>query len=106
MTGRAGSTWSLKPQFGSNLTNVEGGFVTSLGKYQAAWNLTSGSKYSLSWSSPVGTSGSVTLPALPGGKNGKVSLNGKTVHGKTVNKVGGLNLSFAGGSHKVVVQAS
>lgn len=36
VTSPAGATWRLAPQFG-DLSHVEGGFVTKLGKYQAAW---------------------------------------------------------------------
>ncbi|KAJ9631871.1 hypothetical protein H2203_000271 [Taxawa tesnikishii (nom. ined.)] len=41
VTDRAGSKWSLKPQFG-DLTSVQGGFTTILGKFEAGWNVTGG----------------------------------------------------------------
>ncbi|RMY97814.1 hypothetical protein D0864_04629 [Hortaea werneckii] len=39
ITGRVGSTWRFAPQFG-DLTSVQGGFMTSLGAFQASWNVT------------------------------------------------------------------
>lgn len=106
VTGRAGSAWSLKPQFASNLTNVEGGFTTILGKYQAGWNLTAaGDGYSLSWSTPNGTDGTVVLPLLPNGKDGTLTLDGQTYEGKTLSANETLSLSIAGGAHVVQVQA-
>ncbi|TAQ89348.1 hypothetical protein B7494_g2346 [Chlorociboria aeruginascens] len=36
ITSPVGQTWKLAPQFG-DLTSAEGGFVTSLGKFQAGW---------------------------------------------------------------------
>ncbi|KAF1346620.1 Six-hairpin glycosidase-like protein [Delphinella strobiligena] len=99
VTGRAGSEWTLKPQFG-DLTSVEGGFTTGLGRFRAGWKVEAGGGgYSLVWSTPVGTAGRVTLPALPNGKRGKVLLDGMVVRGNT-------SISVAGGSHEVVVQAS
>ncbi|KAK5722576.1 hypothetical protein LTR15_005807 [Elasticomyces elasticus] len=49
VTGPLGSTWKFAPQFG-DLTSVEGGFTTGLGKFQAAWNVTNGGRaYSAEW---------------------------------------------------------
>lgn len=77
ITGRLGSTWRLAPQFG-DLTHVEGGFTTGLGKFQASWNVTDGGEaYSLSWIVPEGTTGDLTLPSLPAGCAGSINYNGQ-----------------------------
>ncbi|KAK5125545.1 hypothetical protein LTR85_000656 [Meristemomyces frigidus] len=101
VTGRVGSTWRLAPQFGG-LTSVQGGFTTSLGQFQASWNVTNGGQsYSLDWSVPAGTTGTVTLPSLPAGGNGSVTWNGKA-HGQVGS--GALKVSCAGGKHSVSVK--
>lgn len=85
ITGRLGSTWKLSPQFG-DLTNAEGGFTTSLGKFSAAWQRRSAAStlpYTLTLDVPVGTSGEVVLPVSgsSGDKTQKVAvkLNGNTI---------------------------
>ncbi|KAF7185318.1 hypothetical protein HII31_13297 [Pseudocercospora fuligena] len=100
VTGPAGSTWMLKPQFG-DLNSVEGGFVTKLGKYWAAWNVTEdGRGYSLAWRTPVGTKGVVVLPELDGGAGGqKVVVEGA---GKMVVDE---KAEIEGGEGKVMVMA-
>ena len=101
VTGRVGSTWKLAPQFG-DLTSVEGGFVTSLGKFQASWQVLGGGReYELEWSVPEGTVGVVTLPALPIGGVGRVAWNGK-YWGHV--KGGGMRVQCGGGKHDVVVK--
>lgn len=80
VTGRAGSTWQLAPQFG-DLTSVEGGFTSSLGQFQASWSRASSqasASYDLSFQVPDGTTGSVILPAV-NGKGSKVTMNGRTL---------------------------
>jgi hypothetical protein len=62
LTGPAGRTWTLQPQFG-DLTHAEGGFTTPLGTFEASWSLTSGGGYTLSWTFPEVTSGTIVLPA-------------------------------------------
>ena len=99
---RIGSRWTLKPQFG-DLTSVEGGFVTSLGKFQAGWNRSSDG-YELSWSVPEGTRGTVVLPGLGEG-NGTASV---AVEGMRKRDTIAANeqkvLEVDGGSGRVVVQ--
>ncbi len=56
-----GRVWTLAPQMG-NLTSVEGGFMTGLGAFQASWQ-SSPAMLNGTWSSPVGTMGTLTLPA-------------------------------------------
>ena len=77
ITAPVGQNWTLAPQTG-NLTFAEGGFVTSLGKFQAAWQVTKTGSLSLNWNTPGGTRGLVTLPA---GDVGKVNVtsNGRTM---------------------------
>lgn len=78
VTGRLGSSWQIAPQFG-DLSSVQGGFTTSLGKYQAAWNRAKDGSYELSFEVPEDTEGVVILP-LPGGKKKQsMTLNGKAL---------------------------
>lgn len=80
VTGPAGSTWQLAPQFG-DLTSVEGGFTSSLGQFQAQWRRASAqpsSSYEILFRVPDGTQGSVVLPSV-NARNPQVTLNGKNV---------------------------
>lgn len=77
VTGRLGSSWQIAPQFG-DLTSVQGGFTTSMGKYQAAWNRAADGSYKLSFDVPKDTQGVVILPA-PGSKKKSATLNGKAL---------------------------
>ena len=63
LTAPGGSSWQLSPQFG-DLTHAEGGFTSPLGKFSASWTLVQGG-YSITWSAPPGTVGTVILPAAP-----------------------------------------
>ncbi|TKA77205.1 hypothetical protein B0A55_02579 [Friedmanniomyces simplex] len=77
VTGPLGGSWKFAPQFG-DLTSVEGGFTTALGKFQAAWNVTDGGLgYSAEWTVPANTKGTVVLPSLPRGGSGNVTWNGQ-----------------------------
>jgi hypothetical protein len=100
---RVGETWKLAPQFG-DLTSVEGGFTTSLGKYQAGWTLARGG-YTLEYSVPVGTSGQLILPYVSAGKFPSISIDGQLVPaGDNAQMAGtGVILSAQGGSHQIVV---
>lgn len=100
ITGPVGSTWRFAPQFG-NLTHVEGGFMTKLGKFQASWNVTDGGRaYSAEWVVPEGTEGEVILPGLPAGGKGEAVWNGQ--HRGHVEK-GGMGMTARGGRHRVDV---
>ena len=70
VTEPIGIVWTLAPQMG-DLTSVQGGFVTQLGKFWAVWENTTetGEGYTLSgnWSTPLGTKGTLTVP---GSKDG------------------------------------
>lgn len=102
VTGRVGSTWRLAPQFG-DLTSVQGGFTTKLGGFRAGWNVTDGGKgYTMSWSVPVGTTGTVVLPGLgKGNGSGEVTWNG--VRRGRVGR-GGVKIACAGGKHSTSVR--
>jgi hypothetical protein len=105
VTGRAGSTWSLKPQFG-NLTSVEGGFTTSLGKFSAKWQ-TTGNGYQLSYVVPVGTLGELELPVPKGGVK-KLLVDRKQVRARLIEgAAAGSKISLNGeaGSHTIVVSS-
>lgn len=108
VTSPAGKTWNLAPQFG-DLKSVQGGFTTSLGKYRAEWNLVGGG-YTLEFSTPKATSGSVTLPCLKKGVLPYVVLNGKSVgkgaSGRGMAKLEGdtATLSLPGGDYTIAVR--
>ncbi|CZR51983.1 related to alpha-L-rhamnosidase A [Phialocephala subalpina] len=105
VTGRAGSTWKLAPQFG-DLKTVEGGFMTGLGKFQASWAL-QGRGYKLSYNVPEGTVGDVVLPCLDAGRFPSISIDGrpvpKSLNPQIVNNAVVLS-AIGGGSHSIVVQ--
>jgi hypothetical protein len=77
ITGPAGSTWSLKPQFG-DLKRAEAGFMTGLGKFQAKWEKNS-SGYSLNFQTPISTAGVVHLPMPQSNDSTTVIINGKEI---------------------------
>jgi hypothetical protein len=99
----AGATWQLAPQFG-DLTSVQGGFSTSLGKYQASWSLTK-TGYRLEYTVPRGTTGQVILPPSPGGKAPRITVDGKLVATPAQAQTAGttVTMNAEGGSHQVVV---
>ena len=110
ITQPLGSRWTLAPQLG-DLTDVQGGFTTALGKFQAHWTKTGGAGgLNLTWSTPTGTAGVVTVPLVGSGKVG-VQVNGENV---TTEACGGsrsvsafgeqtLSLSVEGGTGGVIV---
>ena len=49
------------------LTFVEGGFTTPLGKFSAKWSLIPGG-YNISYDIPIGTNGTLVLPASTAGR--------------------------------------
>lgn len=102
ITGRVGSTWKFAPQFG-DLTSVQGGFTTSLGKYQASWNIIDGGrKYTAEVNAPEGTVGEVILPPLPGGGGCSWSWNGQ--HQGTSGDKAEMRMSgVIGGKHTAIV---
>jgi len=103
ITAPVGSEWKLAPQFG-DLTNVEGGFTTTLGKFQASWTVGYGS-YSLEYTVPEGTSGELVLPCLTVGEMPSVSMDGSMLSEKRDATLQGnsILLKADGGSHSIVV---
>jgi hypothetical protein len=101
VTGRLGSRWELAPQFG-DLTNAEGGFGTKLGLFSAKWKVEDeGERYVLSWDVPEGTQGEVTVPTLPAGGLGRVTLGG--VEKGRVAKDKPLSIAVEDGKGQIVV---
>ncbi|KAI7074407.1 hypothetical protein KC352_g42179, partial [Hortaea werneckii] len=102
ITGRAGGSWRFAPQFG-DLTSVQGGFMTSLGAFQASWNVTDeGRSYSMEINVPEGTTGYIVLPEVPKGGRGRVTWNGKR-HG-TLDKGRKMQVGCGGGRHRMDVE--
>jgi len=110
LTGLAGSTWTVSPQFG-DLTHAEGGFTTPLGKFFASWTLVSGG-YTLSYSAPAGTTGTLILPGVTGNSTvvmdeihqptKRSNSNGPLANGVYPLAVSGI-LDSTGGEHSVTV---
>jgi Bacterial alpha-L-rhamnosidase C-terminal domain len=100
----AGGTWKLAPQFG-DLRYAEAGFTTSLGKFQASWDL-GRDGYSLSYNMPKGTAGEIVLPCLSAGQYPRITVDGRPVSSaENVQLEGaGVLLKGAGGSHTIVVK--
>jgi hypothetical protein len=98
-----GATWILAPQFG-DLTSVEGGFTTNLGKFSAKWALNS-TGYTLEYDIPASATGTLVLPA---GNSPTITLDGKSYTGGVWNSSSGLVTlgNQPGGSHSLVVVAS
>ncbi|KAI1442213.1 glycoside hydrolase family 78 protein [Annulohypoxylon stygium] len=74
VTDLAGSSWQIAPQFG-DLTHAEGGFTTSLGKYSTSWTVSGGS-YTLNYTVPQGTVGTLILPVSANGAQYKLTIDG------------------------------
>ena len=93
----------LAPQFG-DLTSVEGGFTTNLGKFSAKWTL-SASGYSLEYGMPTATNGTLVLPA---GSTSNITLDGKAYTDGVHNSSTGLVTlgNQPGGSHTLLVSTS
>ncbi|KAL7622304.1 hypothetical protein AAE478_007808 [Parahypoxylon ruwenzoriense] len=107
VTGLAGSTWRIAPQFG-DLTHVEGGFTTSLGKYSVAWTVNSTGGYTLDYMVPEGTSGLLILPNPGSGERFNVMMDGQAMMGlgKSVEGSGNRQLYITrgeGGDHHIEV---
>ena len=75
-----GHSWTLAPQMG-DLTSVQGGFTTGLGKFSASWS-NSSTLLSGTWLTPVGTAGVLTVPWKEGGQ---ISVNGAAVSTAAMN---------------------
>lgn len=86
-----GSTWSVAPVL-SGLDAAQGGYETGLGWFGVIWN-TSNNTVTLEVSTPVGTSGTVTLPGT-----GALSVDGKARHASETSGF----VEVGGGNHTVV----
>ncbi|KAK1750399.1 Six-hairpin glycosidase-like protein [Echria macrotheca] len=75
VTAPLGSEWLFAPQLG-DLDDVQGGFVTGLGKFWARW-VRGVDGYSASLSTPAGTAGLLVLPVLAQGQMPSVVVDGK-----------------------------
>ncbi|KAJ3575453.1 hypothetical protein NPX13_g4031 [Xylaria arbuscula] len=106
VTGPAGQEWSFAPQLG-DLEFAEGGFTTSLGKFQASWAITeAGKSYSFNISTPEGTKGSVLLPQVSDARVANITIDGKASEYKAeaVRKLTGYVFMFEGGAHYGTVE--
>ena len=86
----AGQEWRLAPQVG-DLTHVEGGFTTRLGKFSASWNATADG-FEMAWEVPAGTSGSVVLP---------MGMEGTVMMGENAADVSAVDVGLEGGKLSV-----
>ncbi|KAI0429080.1 Six-hairpin glycosidase-like protein [Xylaria sp. FL1042] len=106
VTGPAGQTWSLTPQFG-DLQYAEGGFTTTLGKFRASWAIgDDGASYSVNVTTPVDTEGSVLLPRVSGNQGASITIDGEVevYEVETVNKLKGYAVTLDGGDHYILVK--
>ena len=114
ITDRAGSQWTMAPQF-ADLAFAEGGFTTVLGKFSGAWEVqrnASGTYYSANVTTPAGTVGQIVLPSLGDGTQAKVDGEGVGLQKRKKGMLSSLanvgsNLVFRveGGSHVIEVSA-
>ncbi|KAL1884908.1 hypothetical protein Plec18167_001564 [Paecilomyces lecythidis] len=102
VTSPLGSTWRLAPQFG-DLQSVEGGFVTSLGKFQASWRRTGSEGYVLEFNVPEGTRGTLILPSAKRNGKSKVQMDGRQVSSSSTSDDTVTMAIDEGGSHQIVV---
>ena len=75
VTAPLGSEWRFAPQLG-DLKDVQGGFVTRLGRFQAHW-VRGVDGYNASLSTPAGTTGQLVLPVLAQGQMPSVIVDGR-----------------------------
>lgn len=106
VAGVVGSRWVFAPQFG-DLESAEGGFTTSLGKFQAGWLKGEEAGYNASVSTPEGTQGRLILPVVVQGEKPSVVLDGEAVdtewHRQTGTAFDTVTISTAGGEHTIEV---
>ncbi|PIG89946.1 bacterial alpha-L-rhamnosidase domain protein [Aspergillus arachidicola] len=102
ITSPRGLTWKIAPQFG-DLKTVEGGFTTSLGKFQASWDK-SPDGYTLQFSVPPGTKGNLTLPYVRSSEKPSITIDGNNIYKGVyyVDDTATITVS-GGGRHRVVV---
>lgn len=94
-----GASWVLAPQFG-DLSAVEGGFTSVLGKFSAGWSK-GDEGYSAWWDMPTGTNGTLVLPAEEGSavQVDSVAVEGVYDSVSSTVAIGGV----VGGAHNISV---
>ena len=109
ITGRAGSTWQLAPQAG-DLTHVEGGFTTKLGKFSVSWVKGRNGSFEMTYRVPANTRGEVRLPAEDGFDPSQVAIDGTASDGniwEVSTEPGGrkvARMQGQGGTHSIVIR--
>ncbi|KAI1504668.1 alpha-L-rhamnosidase B [Biscogniauxia marginata] len=104
VTGQAGSTWQLAPQFG-DLVEVQGGFTTTLGKFSASWTVKDDGSYVVSYDVPTDSTGELLLPGSNEG-NVQIVMDGQQLTPNLAEGSGGRQLyeiSGEGGKHQIEV---
>lgn len=102
VTGPAGRTWALRPQFG-DLKNAEAGFMTDLGKFQAKW-VWNDDWYELNFTTPTRTSGEVELPCFDRETKPTISVNEKELSENLIKfSSGKAFLDLMGGDYDIKV---
>lgn len=92
-----GQTWELSPRLG-NLTSVDTGFETTLGRFASQVNASdTGAITGFKFSTPVGTKGTVSLPGVSGTLRSSNSTSVVLVNGMASDVPGGsYTLALAG----------
>ncbi|EAU36292.1 conserved hypothetical protein [Aspergillus terreus NIH2624] len=104
ITSPVGLTWLIAPQFG-DLSSVEGGFTTSLGKFYAHWERNSTETYTLHFSVPSGTRGNLTLPFIRSGEQPSITIDGNDIYRGVYYADDTATVTVSGGgAHKVIVE--
>jgi len=102
VTSLLGLTWAISPQF-ADLEFAEAGFMTSIGRFQASWRNKS-DHYTLNFTVPGGTSGSLTLPYVTASKKPLITINGNQVMRNVVYADDTATFGVEGGSYNVIVR--
>lgn len=100
VTSPAGSTWTLKPQFG-DVKNAEAGFVTDLGKFVASRSRHDGG-YKVTVNTPAGTTGEVSLPVLKKGCIPTLKVNGTKLRSARLENDDRVAFAIEGGHWEIV----
>lgn len=84
VTSREGRNWTFAPQMaaagGGRLHDVQGGFATGLGPFQARWwreDAENPGPYQATLRTPVGTTGQLVLPVVQNGTKPTVQIDGR-----------------------------
>lgn len=102
VTGPAGRTWTLKPQFG-DLKRAEAGFMTVLGKFRASWTKHD-EGLEVTFETPRGTEGVISLSVAQLGGNASMEVNGEMVQEETRrSEIEPLVIKLTGGKYHVKV---